>query len=314
MGRKNKNRWGSGVDRESLGNAVDSYIKYRDQLMMLGMAMFKWNFDKVPKDKKGNLNQRFIEWQLYFKGAAVFFEDKDLGGFVCAPVVLGGKFDDNDVPTDRKAYFKNGYHKSLDKSNSVVIYNDYLRKPSCYTVNHYAKALADLENSIDVNCKAQKTPVLIQCDENERLSLEQVYNQYEGNKPVIYGSKDLLQNPVKAISTGAPFVADKIYQIKTQRWNEALTYLGISNVSYQKKERLVSDEVIRNMGGTIASRYTRLEMRRQAMEEVKEMFGIDIEVSYQDDFRQTDDENMIANDSEDNTGNPEPMIVDLRTR
>ena len=314
MAKKGKNKWGDLTDQGSLYNEIDSFVKYRDQLMALGMSMFAWDFSKVPKEKLGNLNQRFIEWQLYFKGAAVFFEDRALGGYVCAPCVLRGPFDDNDVPTKRTAYFKNGYHKELDKSNSIVIYNDYLRKPSYYTVTHYARALADLENAIDVNCKAQKTPVLIICDENRRLSLENVYNQYEGNRPVIYGDTAMTTTPIKAISTGAPFVADKLYQLKMQRWNEALTYLGISNISYQKKERLVSDEVIRNMGGTIASRYSRLEMRRMAMDEIKEMFGVEIEVSYHDDYRQTDDENMIGDDTSADDNKPTAMVEDLRTR
>lgn len=55
-----------------------------------------------------------------------------------------------------------------------------------------------------------------------------------------------------------------MYETKTQIWNEAMTYLGISNVSMIKKERMVTDEVSRNMGSTVASRYTRLEMRKQA--------------------------------------------------
>ena len=97
-----------------------------------------------------------------------------------------------------------------------------------------------------------------------------------------------------------------------QIWNEALTYLGISNISYQKKERLVSDEVIRNMGGTIASRYTRLEIRREACEKIKKLFGVEIEVDYREDFRETDDELMLTGQ----TGNGEAITMqkDIRTK
>ena len=144
--------------------------------------------------------------------------------------------------------------------------------------------------------------------------MEQLYKQYEGNYPFIFGEKEINVKGVKALSTGAPFIADKMYQIKMQIWNEALTHLGISNISYQKKERLVSDEVIRNMGGTIASRYSRLETRRDAVEKIKDMFGIDISVDFREDFRQTDDENMIANETEMDDGQPKPMVTDLRTR
>ena len=311
---KNRNKWGNKNDRNELVDNVNSFIKYRDQLMELGMTMIGWDFSKLPKEERQFLNQRQIEYHEYYKGATIFFHDDDLGAYLCLPVILGGQFDLDDVPKRRVAYAKNGYRKELDETNSVVIYNNYLRKPSCYTVNHYANRLADLENAIDVNCKAQKTPVLIVCDENERFSMEQLYMKYEGNYPVIYGQKGIDVKGVKAISTGAPFVADKMFQIKMQVWNEALTHLGISNISYQKKERLVSDEVIRNMGGTIASRYSRLETRRDAVDKIKDMFGVEISVDFREDFRQTDDENMIRGESETEKPEATPMIVDLRTR
>ena len=311
---KNKNRLGNNQDRYELGDNVNSFIKYRDQLMELGMTMIEWDFSKIPEEKRQFLNQRQIEYHEYFKGATVFFEDEELGAYLILPVILGGQFDLDDIPKMRVAYAKNGYRKELNEENSVVIYNNYLRKPSCYTVNHYANRLADLENAIDVNCKAQKTPVAILCNENERLSMKNLYEQYDGNYPFIFGEKDLNVKGVRAISTGAPFVADKMYQIKMQIWNEALTHLGISNISYQKKERLVSDEVIRNMGGTIASRYSRLEMRRDAVKKIKDMFGVEIGVNFREDYRQTDDENMIANDSEKDSGSANQMVEDLRTR
>lgn len=311
---KNRNKWGNPRDKNELGDNVNSFIKYRDQLMELGMTMIGWDFSKIAKEKRQFLNQRQIEYHEYFKGATVFFEDEALGAYLCLPVMLGGQFDFDDIPKRRVAYAKNGYRKELDESNSVVIYNNYLRRPSCYTVNHYANRLADLENAIDVNCKAQKTPIAILCNENERLSMENLYSQYEGNYPFIFGEKDLNIAGVRAINTGAPFVADKMFQIKMQIWNEALTHLGISNISYQKKERLVSDEVIRNMGGTIASRYSRLEVRRDACEKIKDMFGVEIEVNFRDDYRQTDDENMIRNETEDESKSYVPMVTDLRTR
>ena len=312
---KNKVKWGSKNDKTQLGGNVNSYIKYRNQLMELGMSMIGWDFSKIPKEQRTFLNDRQIEKNEYFKGACVFFKDEELDEYLCLPVMLSGPFDLDDVPKTRLAYAKNAnYRKELNEKNSVVIYNNYLRIPSCYTVDHYASILSDLEQSIVVNCKAQKTPVAILCNENERLSMQNLYEQYDGNYPFIFGQKELNVKDVKAISTGAPMVADKLYQIKMQVWNEALTYLGISNVSYQKKERLVSDEVVRNMGGTMASRYTRLEMRRQAVEKIKDMFGVDIEVDYREDFRQTDDENMVKNETESNSGKADPMVKDYRTR
>lgn len=95
---------------------------------------------------------------------------------------------------------------------------------------------------------------------------------------------------MKSLNTGAPYVADKIYQLKTQIWNEALTYLGISNINIQKKERLITDEVTRNQGGTIASRYSRLQARRDAVVKINAMFGTNISVDYREGFQETGDD------------------------
>lgn len=308
MAKNKRNMWGNSRDRDELGDEASSFQKYRDNLMQLGMAMFDWQ--NLPE----TCSERYIERTEYFKGATVFFKDDALG-YLCLPVIFNGPFDVLDEPDRRVAYSRSGYRKQLTKDDSVIIWNNYLRKPSCLTVNHYARRLADLENSIDVNCKAQKTPVLIRCNENQRLTLQNLYNQYEGNYPFIFGERDLDVKGISAISTGAPFVADKMFQIKMQVWNEALTELGISNISYQKKERLVSDEVIRNMGGTIASRYSRITMRRDACDKINRMFGLKVECDYREDFRQTDDENMILNQTEEGQEKAsEAMVVDIRTR
>ena len=137
-----------------------------------------------------------------------------------------------------------------------------------------------MDRTIDVNVNAQKTPILILCDDKQRLTLENVYMSYEGNKPVIFGNSNLNPDMLKVIQTGAPFVADKIYQLKTQIWNEALTYLGISNLNINKRERLISDEVQRYQGGTLACRMSRLKARQQAADQINAMFGLNISVEY----------------------------------
>ena len=111
-----------------------------------------------------------------------------------------------------------------------------------------------------------------------------LYKEFDGNTPVVLGDKNLDINAIKALNTGAPYVADQLYQLKTQIWNEALTYLGISNVSVEKKERLISDEVNRTQGGTIASRYSRLQARREACEQINRMFDLNIWCDYREDF------------------------------
>lgn len=265
----------------SFNNAT--FMQYYNRLVELAISMFDW------KNLPETIDPRFLELALFGDGMAVFFEDKEIG-YLALRTTIGGRLNLYNIPTDRRAYASNGYNMPLTQDNSVIIWNNLMHTNSVLEVSNFSKRLWDLDRTIDVNAKAQKTPILIRCDESQRLTLKNLYKQYTGNEPVIYGDKGLSARPIDVLTTGAPYVCDKLYELKTQIWNEALTYLGISNVSYQKKERLLQDEVQRNLGGTIASRYSRLEARRQAAEEINRMFGLNIEVDFREDFTLAIDE------------------------
>ena len=66
------------------------------------------------------------------------------------------------------------------------------------------------------------------------------------------------------------------------------------------------------MGGVIASRYSRLTMRRMACEQINKMFGLDIDVDFRADFREQDDEFMLEGDTGDDALTK--MLTDLRTK
>lgn len=287
-----------------LNNAT--YQQYYNRLTELSTVMFEW------KNLPPTVDQRFLELTLFAKGMAVFFKDEELG-YLALPVAINGTWNVYNIPKGRRAYATNGYQNNLDEKNSVIIFNNYTHTNSMLDVEMFSRRLYNMDRAIDININAQKTPVLIQCTEQQRLTMLNLYKQYDGNEPFIFGDSSLDVKGFQVLKTDAPFVADKIRQEKTQTWNEALTYLGISNTNVTKKERLISDEVIRSQGGTIASRYSRLEMRRQACEDINKMFPeLDVWCDYRDDFREADDEVMMAGDSGD--GRMTDMVVDLRTK
>lgn len=274
-----------------------TYKYYIDRLSELSISMFEW------KNLPPTVDARYLELRLFENGCAVYFNDEVMGN-LCLDCLPHGNYDVYGNPVKRRAYSSyNNYQKILDESDSVIIWNNYLRCNSIGLVQLYARRLYNLDRIIDVNTNAQKTPVLLQGTEQQRLTLLNLYKQYDGNEPFIFGDKNLDLNSLKALSTNAPYVSDKIYELKTQIWNEALTVLGITNVNIQKKERLITDEVTRNQGGTIASRYSRLESRRQAVDKINAMFGTNIEVNYREDFQQVTNGDMVGLDTIGEPGN-----------
>lgn len=287
MSRRNK---GNGLFGESAIMNNATYIQYFNRLVELSVSVFEWQ--GLPK----TVDPRYLELHLFQNGSMVYFRDEVMGD-LCLDCIANGQFDVYGNPISRRAYSSyNQYQKTLNESDSVIIWNNYLRQPSTLDVKMFAKRLYNLDRIIDVNANAQKTPVLVQGTEKQRLTLVNLYKEFDGNAPFIFGDKNLDLNSLRAISTNAPYVADKLYQLKTQIWNEALTYLGISNMNVQKKERMITDEVQRNQGGTIASRYSRLEARREAVDKINRMFGTDISVDYREDFQITNKDDEYTGD------------------
>lgn len=277
MGKAKRENWESAL----LNNRT--YLQYYNRLLELAINMYEW------KNLPDTIDERFLELTLFSDGMAVFFRD-DILGDLCLQCMIGGNIDVYRIPIERTAYATNGYQMHLNNTNSVIIFNNYTHTNSMLDIEMFARRLYEIDRTIDVNVKAQKTPVLIRATENQRLTLKNLYMQYDGNEPFIFGDKNLDMDGIKALKTDAPYVADKLNILKRQIWNEALTYLGIENSNTEKKERLVSDEVTTNLGGVEAQRFCRLNARRQAAKQINKMFGLNIQVDFRQDKQTVDNE------------------------
>ena len=276
---------------DSLFDALSYQSFYRDRLTDIALSCVKWK--NLPEE----IDPRFLEWCLFYDGMAIFFKDDITEKFVCIQVMTSGQFNMYRIPKERTAYAVNGYQNSdLNEHNSVIIYNNLLRKPSVQDIEIYAKKLTNIDLTLNVNVNAQKTPIAIICDETQRLTFQQLYQNYAGNMPFIFGDKGLNLDNVKSINTQADYKGEELNKLKTDIWNEALTYLGVSNVQYQKKERINTEEINRSMGGAFASRRSRIKARQNAVEEINKMFGLSIEVDFEDEVDKIDNNGYNSNE------------------
>lgn len=270
---------------DSIWYQLYTFDQYLDLFTEIAISSFEWL--GLPS----TVDARFIEVGLYEDGAMLYFDD-DVMGNLCLRGILGGQLDVYNIPLDRRAYASNGYQRECNRDNSVIIWDNMTHWCCKDKMTIYAKRLAELDASIDINCKAQRTPILIKGSEQQQLALQNAYMQYDGNQPVIFASNDFMNGDGSSFgvfTTGATFVADKLYELKVNLWNEALTYLGVTNISIQKKERMIKDEVQRLQGGVMANRYSREFARQQACKQINRMFGTQISCRFRDVFEQKND-------------------------
>ena len=250
-----------------------TFTDYFYRLSLIALSIFKW--DNLPN----GINERWIEKYLFDIGECMFFKDPILGFRVSKSIDKGINVYNEPIDlepestglTEPKTY-KNGIDAVLIKNNDLSI-------PTLPTLQLYAYRLADLTRAQDVNITAQKTPILIITSDRQKLTMKNVFNQWSGNEPVIYGDKEMNIDGVKVLKTDAPIVFDKIQIQKHQLWNEVMTFLGVNNANQDKKERLVDDEVQANNEQVKICLDVMLKARQSACNEINRIFGTNIKVS-----------------------------------
>lgn len=274
---KNKGFWWSAKKNRDTDNM------YFFQILDIAINVFKW------KNLPDEIDPRYLELGLINRGKMIFFQDPDLykphsntdlGRYLCLNCTVNGKWDFYNTPIYRRAYATNGYNMKLDEDNSVIIYNNYLRMGDIWVIEQFADRLYEIQRTIDINVKAQKTPVMLVTNDKTRLTTENFFMQYDGNKPFITVDEKFDLDGIKVLNMEAPFVAPKLQDLKHEVFNEVLTYFGVSNINSVKKERLISDEVTRNLGGTEVEKHVRLNARKEGCEKINKMFGLNVDVEY----------------------------------
>lgn len=219
-----------------------TYIDYFDRLKLLAISLFTWD---GLDDVAGYGASRFLETTLFEKGRACFLKDEKLG-YLALNANPSDKLNTYNLP-ERVDAWSIAYHKEWKFDDVVYIMNNELEIPTYNTLSLFSYRLYDAQRTIDTNLIAQKTPVLIEGDTKTILTLKNVYMQYSGNTPFIFGNKQFdISNKLNVLKTDAPYLIDKLTLYKHELWNECLTYMGINNANIDKKERLITDEIESN--------------------------------------------------------------------
>lgn len=246
-----------------------------NKLRLLAKSVFEW------KNLPNEMNEAWIERFLFNEGKCVFFKD-DLRGFMVASCCENGKLNYYEEPTFIRPVLTN-YEETKSYENGVdcfVIKNNDDSIPTRDSIMLYAYRLTDISRTIDINISAMKTPVLIAGNKKQMLSLKQIYKQWNGFEPIIWGASELDLSSLQVLKTDAPVVFDKLQIEKHHIWNECMTFLGINNANMDKRERLVDDEVQANNEQVEIFAQMMLKSRQFACEQINKLFGTNISVDY----------------------------------
>lgn len=270
-----------------------------NKYMLLALNMFKW--ENLPP----TMDSRYIERALFEHGLCIVIDDENLG-LISVPCHYSANLNINNEPTEIVTcgynYIKNiKYMSDKEKDRCQLILNNDLAVANVSYVTDYAQRMLEVEMCIRANINQQKYPYFINADEKTKKSLEIIFQKVENFEPYILANKDLnLTDGLEVLTMNSPYVADKLNEYKYELEREILTFFGLNN-NFEKKERLLTDEVNSNNDVIATNEMLMYKTRLEACKKINEKFGTNIVVKRNEDLINK----YKLNKKEDNKGDEE---------
>lgn len=275
------------------GAAVNSYVLY--YLARL-QSMFKYEGlpDTIPA--------KWLEHYLLVNGSCVFVMDGD--DLIVTTGGWGGLPDRYYIPTEyivSNPYVKEETRKTYTiGEDCVLIRNDVYAQGIMPLLMRYCSQL--VENDVTMNVAdilARATLTITALTDTDRQSVEQWFKKIRkgelgaiGELPAMAGNQDRSVN-IQPFQSTASTLTDLIeyhQYLKAGLYNE----LGLNSNYNMKRESINSNESQLNDDMLHPLIDDMLKMRREALEQVNEMFGTNIIVDFDSAWKDNEIENEVA--------------------
>lgn len=271
----------------------------------LAVNRFKW--ENLPD----SVDARFLEMCLLLNGCVVWYWDKGYDKLLAVkgsgagytnwldnPVSFtvvgpGGVMKSNDGLGSMsskafRTFTLSAYQPTIDyknddaKQKGIGMYANYFRQSEMDIINIYSRRLATLDRTLEINTKNARRNKVLTATQDTQLSIVNMNRQIDEGVEAIQITGPLSDlSAIQALDLGIlPDSYDKLSILRTRVWNECMGLLGIDNANQDKKERLVAAEVGANDSQTDSMRFVSLNARRQAVDYVNRVYGLNIKVDF----------------------------------
>lgn len=287
------------MDSEEHLTAV-TYEQLYYRIAEIAMGAVKWY--GLPKE----INPLFLERYEFTRGNCVFFRDETMGEYLILPMSGQRDFDQNGWPNRYNVIGLNGYNRELDRSNSVIIPNNYFLTPSAPMASIFASRLTNTLRTGDVHLEAQKLGNIVAVPETGKKGMRELINRVRNFHlfTLTAPASAELTRQVQALQTQPDYIVDKLDNHYTFLWHECVSHFGVDSMS-NKQSGVTQLETIAENGIANDSLAVRLEVRNKACEEIREMFGLNVRAGAQPDLIDDDGgagDESLHNDTQDSDG------------
>lgn len=270
-----------GKDDYNIFNLEYAKCYYFNLLYTLAVSVPTWEVLPLEVDKA------IMERILINNGSVVFHYDPILGKYLTLVLAEVQQYDTDGRPLLYSAttLFGNIRYRDLNPTNSVIIWDNVTQIPTLANIEFFAGRLANLRLTIDQCVKNLKVPYLIRTTSNNKAAVEGLLSEIYKFKPAVIedGVVDLECLKVYPLTENIPEALDSSREEFTNTFNEALSSIGIANVSQEesKRERMTEYEVAKTVTGSMIQQESRLKPRLQGAERINELYpDLDVKVAF----------------------------------
>lgn len=251
-------------ETRALARNLTTFDTWLERLQLAALSRIQWILPDT-------IDPLYVERELFFNGRVIFFVADGslvaLSGFGSSKPNLYG------IPLVRTVNAKNGFTAQLTNENSVIMYNNALKRPTSPLAIDYAIRLANLDRIIELNANAQKRPYIIRATKENELSIRNAYAAIDNNEEFILITEDFQPDALEVLNTGANFTGLQLRTLQQAIMDEYLLQIGIASANTQKAERLITSEVAASNGGLMIYQEAFMAPRRNAAKFINDRFG-----------------------------------------
>lgn len=260
-----------------------SYHKNLDMLLSLAINRFRW------VNMPDTCDARYFEKVLHRNGIATlsYKADEPVKIYTTLQAMPDGTYNMYGLPTEWRAVGYDGLTDyEVNNENGELCYYSYARVSPWNALEIYARKMTHYERTEDVNLTQQMNPRFFIAPQEKKLELINLLKQIDGGEPAILGDEGLskLVDNVKTIENNAPLITEDLARCHQNVLNQALLYLGIPHLAFEKGERMIEDEARANTAPTNIMLLDCLNARREFCRKVNAKFGLDIQVYFNEDI------------------------------
>lgn len=191
--------------------------------------------------------------------------------------------------------------RGVEEPEIVLGWAQHTLRPIKDSLVDWIDDLVEIEMAIRMNIDLQKIPFILKSTNQNEAKLRNLIQRVTyGSSMVAIGVDEV--GSVDAMTTGAPYLLDKLEEQKERIEKEVLTFLGIDNLK-EKPERMQGDEINANNDEININRDAILDNVKEWVRLVDEAFGTSHSVEAKTTTRSLYEEPDQEEKNDDEPGN-----------